>query len=170
MDEFDKDRLLSIFETSAAVALGKQKEDELSILLQDFDLHLRARYVQNLINIFRNGMSLKQDLETFGNIANETFKGQTVLPKALTNYWKFTGESLKQEYWQRNPFDSHLVNLKWVALVPSDSKFGLSNSQAKVRCMFETTDEDFSMDFSPAALNHLAKELQEIHSVMPKSQ
>ena len=170
MDDFDQDRLLGILEMSSKIAMGKNKKEDLSVLLEDFDEHLRAIYVNNLINLFRNGMSLKQDIEVFSESAAEIFKGQTLLPKALRNYWKIHGEAFKREFWQLHPFDNHLTGLKWVALLPSDSKFGLYNTEAKVRCMFETTGDNFSMDFSPAALVQLSKELESIQNSIPKAQ
>ena len=170
MDDFDQDRLLGILEMSSNIALGKNKKEDLSVLLQDFDEHLRAIYVNNLINLFRNGMSLKQDIDVFSESAAQIFKGQTLLPKALRNYWKMNGETLKQEFWQLHPFDNHLTGLKWVALLPSDSKFSINNPEPKVRCMFETTGDNFSMDFSPTALAQLAKELSNIQNSIPKAQ
>lgn len=161
MELLDEERLIAILQTSVYIVLGTKPMSSLVSTLLDVDEHVRTALISSLIVVFRRGMALNLDLEAFDAEIEKLFADKKLLSKALHQYWRKNGASLTQQYQSLCPIDDRLVDLKWVAVLPSDSKHS-EEGNACVECQFTTTKGSFAMDFTSNGLNQLAVELNSV--------
>ena len=166
MDTLDDDTLLSILDTARNVVLGLSKVSDLDEKLLVFNVHQRQKLVHDLIFCLKRGMAYSLELEPFNELVDSTFVEQTILTKAIKAYWKRGYSKYPAMYAQNCPLDNNLKDFKWVASLPSDAKFGVSNSQPTIKCIFQTTSEAFSLDLTPDALQDLAQNVQNIQNAI----
>jgi hypothetical protein len=166
MEFIDEGRLVLILQTSASIVLGQKPVIALTSTLLDIDEHVRAAFVANLVSIFRRGMALVLDLAAFDTEIEKYFTEEKLLSRALHAYWKKNGAVLSQQYTQVCPLDDRLVNLKWVASLPADAKFGLQSNAITFGCQFVTTKGHFTLDFTPNGISHLLGEVNAIQAAL----
>jgi hypothetical protein len=166
METLDETRLVLILQTSASIVLGQKPVTSLTSTLLDIDEHVRSAFVTNLVAIFRRGMSLGLDIDAFDTEIDRYFAEEKLLSKALHAFWRKSGPTLQQQYAQSCPLDARLVDLKWVAEVPADAKFGLRSGDPTIGCQFVTTGGRFAIDFTPNGINHLLGEIAAIQAAL----
>jgi hypothetical protein len=166
MELLDEDRLVLILQTSVSIVLGQKPITALTSTLLDIDEHVRSAFVTNLVSIFRRGMALALDLAAFDTEIEKYFAEEKLLSRALHAFWKKNGSTLPQQYAQVCPLDDRLVDLKWVASLPADSKFGLESNNISFGCLFVTTKGRFALDFTPNGVNNLLNEVNAIQAAL----
>lgn len=166
METLSEDRLMTILQTSSDIVLGTKPAESLTSTLMDIDEHVREALVSNLVVIFRRGMAQNLDTEAFDAEIEKLFAEKKRLSKALHHYWRKYGEELCRNYASHCPLDARLVDLKWVAVLPSESKYGLAATDPTIQCQFTTTKEKFTLDFTPSGVNQLAEELNAIQTAL----
>ena len=166
METLDEERLIAILETSADIVLGKKQMSSLVSTLMDIDEHVRTALLTNLVSVFRRGMALNLDLEAFDVEIEKLFAHAKLLSRALHMYWRKNSESLCRQYELLCPLDNRLIDLKWVAVLPSSSKYGLTDTSASVQCQFTTTSDKFAMTLTPSGVNNLAEEIGAIQAAL----
>ena len=164
MEALDEERLMDIMQTTVEVVLGNKKEESISSTLLDIDEHVRQRLISDLTTIFRRGMALHLDLEAFDNEINNFFSDEKLLSRALHAFWKKKSEECYQRYLQSCPFDNRLIDLKWVAKLPTESKYGTSETSPSIECRFETTQAGFDLTLTNSGINNLLEQLQNIQN------
>jgi hypothetical protein len=166
MESLDEGRLVLILQTSSSIVHCQKPVTDLTSTLLDIDQHVRSAFVTNLVSIFRRGMALGLDLAAFDTEIEKYFAEEKLLSRALHAYWKKNGAALIQQYAQGCPLDARLVDLKWVASLPADSKFGLGSTELTFGCQFLTTRGRFTLDFTPNGINHLVGEVNAIQAAL----
>jgi hypothetical protein len=166
MELLDEARLVLILQTSASIVLGQKPVTVLTSTLLDIDEHVRSAFVTNLVSIFRRGMALALDLAAFDTEIEKYFSEEKLLSRALHAYWKKNGATLSQQYTQVCPLDGRLIDLKWVASLPADAKFGLQSNDITFGCQFATTKGRFTLDFTPNGITHLLGEVNAIQAAL----
>ena len=166
MEAIDEERLILILQTTADIVLGKKTEESLNLTLLDIDEHVRTRLISNLVTIFRKGMAYRLDLDSFDKEIEKMFSNAKLISKALHQYWKKTQANLQQQYEQLCPFDNRLTGLKWVSVLPSDSKFGMEKVTPIVQCRFNGTNDSFNICFTQTGINDLSDELAKINTTL----
>jgi hypothetical protein len=166
MESLDEARLVLILQTSASIVLGQKPIIALTSTLLDIDEHVRSTFVTNLVSIFRRGMALGLDLAAFDTEIEKYFAEEKLLSRALHAYWKKNAATLSQQYTQVCPLDSRLTDLKWVASLPADAKFGLQSNDITFGCQFVTTKGRFTLDFTPNGIAHLLGEVNAIQAAL----
>jgi hypothetical protein len=73
---------------------------------------------------------------------------------------------LQLQYTHLCPLDSRFVDLKWVAALPSDSKFGVSRGGPFAELHFTTTNGTFAIDFTPNGIDNFVSELTDIQNAL----
>jgi hypothetical protein len=166
LETLDEGRLVLILQTSASIVLGQKPIVALMSTLLDINEHVRSAFLTNLIAIFRRGMALGLDLHAFDTEIEKYFAEEKLLSKALHAYWRKSGPSLQQQYAQICALDSRLVDLRWVAALPADAKFGLTSGDPHLACQFTTTSGRFGIDFTPNGINHLLGDIAAIQAAL----
>jgi hypothetical protein len=166
MELLDESRLVLILQTSVSIVLGQKPVTALTSTLLDIDEHVRSAFVTNLVSIFRRGMALALDLPAFDAEIEKYFAEEKLLSRALHAFWKKNASTLPLQYSQACPLDNRLIDLKWVASLPADSKFGLQSNDIVFGCQFVTTKGPFTLDFTPNGVNHLLGEINAIQAVL----
>ena len=59
-----------------------------------------------------------------------------------------------------------LVDLKWVSVLPSQSKFGMEDANPIVQCRITIQTESFNIDFTQNGISDLNNELQKIQETL----
>ena len=166
METLSEERLMTILQTSSDIVLGTKPAASLTSTLMDIDEHVREALVSNLVVIFRRGMAQNLDIEAFDVEIEKLFAEKKRLSKALHAYWRKYGEELCRNYSAHCPLDARLVDLKWVTVLPSESKYGLESAEPTVQCQFTTTKEKFTLDFTPEGINQLVEDLNTIQTAL----
>jgi hypothetical protein len=166
METLDEERLVLILQTASAIVLGQKPVTALTSTLLDIDEHVRSALVKNLVALFRKGMAVCLELEAFDTEIERLFADEKLLSKALHAFWRKNGPTLQQQYAQYCPVDGRLIDLKWVALLPADAKFGLESGSPSIECQFVTARDEFTLGFTPNGVNNLAEELNNIQSAL----
>jgi hypothetical protein len=166
MESLDEERLIIILETAVSIVLGQKTSSDLTSTLLDIDEHVRTSLVTNLVVVFRRGLAMNLDLEAFDAEIEKLFSGAKLLSKALHHFWRKQSEVLQQQYTHLCPLDNRFVDLKWVAALPSDAKFGVHRGGPFVELHFTTTDGGFAIDFTPNGIDNLVNELAAIQTAL----
>jgi hypothetical protein len=166
MEAITEDRLIVILETAASIVLGQKKPSDLTSTLLDIDEHVRSALVTNLVTVFRRGLALNLDLAAFDAEIEKLFSGAKLISKALHHYWRKQSQALQQKYSHLCPIDNQYTDLKWVAALPSDAKNGVQKGGIYVELHFATTQGGFSIDLTPAGINHLVGQLADIQAAL----
>lgn len=139
---------------------------ELENLLLDLDHHVRDQLIHNLITVFRRAMALHLDLDAFTSETEKMFSEAKLISKGMIAYWRKNQQMLEQQYQSFCPFDTLYTGIKWVANYPTDSKYGLTSPAPCIRAQIETTNGNFSLDFTQNGLVQLAECLQKIQDAI----
>ena len=166
MENLDEERLIQLMQTTVDVVLGKKTEESISSNLLDIDEHVRSRLINDLTAIFKRGMALRLELDAFDLEIQKHFPDAKLLPKALHQFWRKNSSTCQQQYAQLRPFDDHFMDLKWVAKLPTESKYGLQNTDPSVDCRFTTTNGHYEISFTPNGVVNLLEDLQNIQNAL----
>ncbi|OHT01289.1 hypothetical protein TRFO_31917 [Tritrichomonas foetus] len=153
-------------QTTVDVVLGKKTEESISSTLLDIDEHVRSKLISNLTTVFKRGMALKLDVDAFDIEIQKYFSEAKLLSKALHAYWRRNSSTCQQQYAQCCPFENHFADLKWVAKLPTESKYGLSSTSPSVECRFFNTANQFEIAITPSGIDNLAYEIQKIQNAL----
>lgn len=164
MESLDEERLITIMQTTVDVVLGQKDEELISSTLLDIDEHVRTRLISDLTTIFRRGMALRLGLDAFDLEINKYFAEEKLLSKALHAFWKKNSTTFQQQYAHFCPIDNRLTDLKWVAKLPAESKYGTSETSPSIECRFSTTQGDYNLTLTQSGLVNLLDELQNIQN------
>lgn len=164
MEGFSEEQNAEIFEIASEIVIGTKKIEYLEKKLLCFDAHQRKNMIEALLNVFQKSYSLSYDSDQFNDLVDINFANTTAFSKSLKDFFSKRGPFYQNLYKNSHPIKSELRDFKWVALIPSDSKFGLTNPHPIVKCQFQTTGENFSLDFSPSAINQLVNEINSIQN------